>query len=73
MYLLLLFILLMIIILFQEYNIPNDDNNEDGNIEPFWYYPNCMETVFGGMRCYPYYYYPYRRYYYPLYPWSYYW
>ena len=68
MYLVLLFILLIVLILFEAYNKPADNN-----IEGFYYYPNCMETAFGGSRCYPYYNYPYRRYYYPLYPWSYYW
>lgn len=37
--------------------------------EGFWYYPNCMETAFGGTRCYPYYY-P-NRFSYPLFPWYY--
>jgi hypothetical protein len=39
------------------------------NKEHFWYYPNCMETAFGGKRCYPNYY-P-NRFYYPLFPWFY--
>ena len=74
-----LLMLVMAIILLQTYNrntidIENDSQvDENGNqIEGFWYYPNCMETVFGGMRCYPYHYYPYRRYYNPMFPWTYY-
>jgi len=33
--------------------------------EHFWYYPNCIQTVTGSIRCYPY------SYYYPLHPWNY--
>lgn len=66
MYVILLFVLLMAIVLIQAYS-------QNSMKEGFWYYPNCVETVFGGVRCYPYYHYPYRRYYYPLFPWSYYW
>lgn len=78
-----LLLLVIVIILFKFYHqtpqsgvdeVNEYGYDENGNkIEGFWYYPNCMETVFGGMRCYPYYYYPYRRYFNPLYPWTYYW
>lgn len=40
-----------------------------GKDEPYWYYPNCMQTAFGGVRCYPYYY-P-NRFSYPIFPWYY--
>ena len=60
MWLLIILIIVMIIISYQT-------DNEDK--EHFWYYPNCMETAFGGQRCYPNYY-P-NRFYYPLFPWYY--
>lgn len=31
-----------------------------------FFYPNCMETVSGNIRCYA-----YDKYYYPLFPWTY--
>ena len=71
MYLILLITLLMTLILIQTYN--PSESESDKSIEGFWQYPNCIETVFGGMRCYPTYSYPYRRTYYPLFPWTYYW
>jgi len=60
---------------YQEDEMKDEKSGED-QIEGFWYYPNCMESALGGLNCYPYYYYPYRRYYYNSYygyPWRYYW
>lgn len=27
--------------------------SEEEKIEGFWYYPNCLSTLFSGVRCYP--------------------
>ena len=69
MFVIIILILIMIYVYIQTCN--NDQRNQ-GNQEKqenFWYYPNCMETAFGGKRCYPNYY-P-NRFYYPLFPWFY--
>lgn len=74
MYKLFLFILFLVIIL--SYGNNNNMSLYEGfndRYNKLWYYPNCMETIFGGLRCYPYHYYPYRRSFSPLFPWTYYW
>ena len=55
---LLIILILALIILFIKMNHAETQ-------EHFWYYPNCIQTVTGSIRCYPY------SYYYPLHPWNY--
>lgn len=61
-------ILILILIILLVGSIYSEKNNNEIK-EGFWYYPNCMETAFGGTRCYPYFY-P-NTYSYPLFPWYY--
>ena len=58
-------LILLLIVLLHVYVIMMNTNSINTN-EHFVYYPNCMETVFGNLRCFP-----YSRFYYPLFPWTY--
>lgn len=67
--LIILILLLLLVIVFIRTYKQTELINKNINKEDFWYYPNCMQTAFGGTKCYPYFY-P-NRFSYPLFPWYY--
>lgn len=43
----------VLIVLFIESQRIKYKNTKGKHIENFWFYPSCMATVLGGVRCFP--------------------